>query len=193
MRLNASVIRAGVASDSVGVARVQAAAILRLVLAGSLGAGLSACEPASTDPCDTDPTGCLESYDFKADTDCSESEMNGELEVRWGPRDAVWGPQGGMHMEVGAWVGNLNPGRERALVTFQLSYHYTDEETGELLEAVYDTRSVEIGTGVWTAQDDGMSVDGLVWFTDAEGLYDPPEWRVEVTDACGRTGFHQEG
>lgn len=172
--------------------RVDPSAVLRLVLAGCLGASLSACDDPSTDPCDSDPTGCEAAEDFQLDSDCSDEERMGELEVQWGARDAVWGPQGGMHLEVGAWVGNLNSGRERALVTFSSVVSEVDEDTGEVEEWTSSEHAVEIGSGIWNAEDDGMAVDGIVWFTwlEQEG---PTKWRVEVRDACGRTGVHEDG
>ena len=161
----------------------------------ALGATLSGCpEPTTTDPCDDDLVGCAETPNFQLDADCSEAEQTGELEVVLGEGEKTFvaldsndlpfvyrGAQGGQHMLLGARVDNFNAGRERALVEF----------TATVFEDQVGGRPIEISADLWEEGGAGMEIYGLLiilGYWAEEGM---SSVRVEVTDACGRTGFDE--
>lgn len=166
-----------------------------LVSLAAIGATLSGCpEPATPDPCEDDLLACAETPDFELDSDCSAAEQMGDLQVVLGEGEKTFvaldsnrlpfvyrGAQGGQHMLLGARVDNANPGRERALVEFTATV-FEDQVAG---------RSIEISSELWEEGGSGLEIYGLLvllGYWAEEGM---SSVRVDVTDACGRTGFDE--
>lgn len=163
-----------------------------MVAFGSLLAGCP--EPEPTDPCVDDLLGCAENEDFVLDPDCSAAEQMGELDVVLGEGEKTYVPlgpnelpfvyrgnQGGQHMLLGARVGNLNPGRERARLEF----------SARVFEDPVASRPVEIPEMLWESGVNGHEIYGMLVLLGYWAEEGSASVRVDVTDACGRTGFDE--
>lgn len=188
---------AGLGSHACYYFRVPGSPIMRKGITfgfATFGLLLTGCPEPEPSPCDDDPLGCAENEDFTLDADCSPAEQMGELDVVLGEGEKTFVPlgqdqlpsiyfggQGGQHMLLGARVSNLNPGRERAQVVFS-AYDF-DEEVA--------LRPVEIPASLWESTDLGHELYGMLVVLSYFGEDGGSRVRVDVTDACGRTGFDE--